>query len=469
MYMAPEQAMGHKLDPRADLFSFGSVLYQMVSGRPPFRAPSALAVLKRVVEEAPRPISEIIPEAPQWLCDIITKLHAKNPDERYQTAQEVVDDLAECEMQLKTNTMLLDFRHIPAPKPAKSVKWSWFSAGSVIGAMLLLGVIIITLTNKDGTKTRIEVPGDPQQIEVIKDGQSLVTITPLESSATIVRNDGLAEAPKPAVTPFDTAQAKAHQDASAKHLGVPVEYTNSIGMEFVTVPKGKSWLGGGKDKPGDTEVEIPADFYLGKYEVTQNEWEKVMGQKPSHFSRTGKGMNAVKNMNDEDLQRFPVEHVSWDQCQVFIQKLNDIEQGTSWSYRLPTQVEWEYACRGGPQRDNATSAFDFYLAQPANTLSKQQANIGGNGGLNRPCQVGAYAPNSLGLHDMHGNVYEWCLDPVTRSEGNPWRATRGGCFKHGVDRCHATHAHSSPPPAVYDDLGFRLARVPTDALSPAAK
>ncbi len=81
MYMAAEQALGHQLDQRADLFSLGSVLYQMVAGRPPFRAPSTLAVLKRVAEESPRPIAEIIPETPAWLCEIIAKLHAKNPDE----------------------------------------------------------------------------------------------------------------------------------------------------------------------------------------------------------------------------------------------------------------------------------------------------------------------------------------------------------------------------------------------------
>ncbi|MCA8993995.1 MAG: serine/threonine protein kinase, partial [Planctomycetaceae bacterium] len=93
MYMAPEQAMGHKLDTRADLFSLGSVLYQMVSGRPPFRAPSTVAVLKRVVDEEPRPIREIIPETPEWLCDIIGRLHVKDPDKRYQTASEVSADL----------------------------------------------------------------------------------------------------------------------------------------------------------------------------------------------------------------------------------------------------------------------------------------------------------------------------------------------------------------------------------------
>ena len=78
MYMAPEQAHGKKLDQRADLFSFGSVLYQMLSGRPPFRAPTTIAVLKRVAEETPRPIEEIIPEVPDWMCEIGRHLHAKN-------------------------------------------------------------------------------------------------------------------------------------------------------------------------------------------------------------------------------------------------------------------------------------------------------------------------------------------------------------------------------------------------------
>lgn len=90
MYMAPEQALGQTLDQRADLFSLGSVLYQMVAGRPPFRANSAVAVLKRVAEDKPRAIREIIPETPQWLCDIIAKLHAKNRP-RQQTGSDMGD------------------------------------------------------------------------------------------------------------------------------------------------------------------------------------------------------------------------------------------------------------------------------------------------------------------------------------------------------------------------------------------
>jgi serine/threonine protein kinase/formylglycine-generating enzyme required for sulfatase activity len=116
MYMAPEQALGQPLDLRSDLFSLGSVLYQMVAGRPPFRANSAVAVLKRVAEDTPRPIREVIPETPQWLCDIITKLHAKKPEDRFQSAREVADVLADCEVQLKQNSRLSDFSRIPRPQ-----------------------------------------------------------------------------------------------------------------------------------------------------------------------------------------------------------------------------------------------------------------------------------------------------------------------------------------------------------------
>src|SRR5262249_4250217 len=91
MYMAPEQTRGETIDHRADLFSLGTVLYPMGSGRPPFRATNSMATLKRVAEDTPRPIREIIPEVPEWLCDIIAKLHAKKPAERFQSAKEVAD------------------------------------------------------------------------------------------------------------------------------------------------------------------------------------------------------------------------------------------------------------------------------------------------------------------------------------------------------------------------------------------
>ena len=121
MFMAPEQARGDTLDHRADLFSFGSVLYTMCSGRPPFRAKNTLAVLKRVAEDTPRPIPEIIPEVSQWLCDIITRLHAKNPADRFSSAQEVAGLLARSLQALRSDgaRAALPLAAGPAPDAAE--------------------------------------------------------------------------------------------------------------------------------------------------------------------------------------------------------------------------------------------------------------------------------------------------------------------------------------------------------------
>ncbi len=201
MYMAPEQALGKKLDQRADLFSFGSVLYQMVCGRPPFRAPSALAVIKRVAEESPRPIPEIIPEVPPWLCDIIAKLHAKNPADRYQSAREVADVLADCEAQLKANAKLQDFSRIPQTKPARTVQSAWLTAGSVLGAMVLFGVILFIITNKDGREAKIKVAnGSRISVDAGKDGRLDVSVTdpvvsPPSQPISITKNSAEAQTP----------------------------------------------------------------------------------------------------------------------------------------------------------------------------------------------------------------------------------------------------------------------------------
>jgi serine/threonine protein kinase len=107
MYMAPEQARGEPLDHRADLFSLGSVLYQMAAGRPPFRAANTVAVLKRVCEDSPRPLDDVIPETPDWLQSIIFRLLEKNREDRFQSAQKVADLLARCQRELEHSGKVL--------------------------------------------------------------------------------------------------------------------------------------------------------------------------------------------------------------------------------------------------------------------------------------------------------------------------------------------------------------------------
>jgi serine/threonine protein kinase/WD40 repeat protein len=131
LYMAPEQARCESLDHRADLFSFGSVLYVMCTGRPPFRAGGTMAILRRVCEDTPRPIREIIPEVPEWLCELIARLHAKDPAERFQTAREVVDLLDRRQKELGEPRRDAPVLSSPA-RPGPSRGGLWLAAAGLL-------------------------------------------------------------------------------------------------------------------------------------------------------------------------------------------------------------------------------------------------------------------------------------------------------------------------------------------------
>jgi formylglycine-generating enzyme required for sulfatase activity len=241
------------------------------------------------------------------------------------------------------------------------------------------------------------------------------------------------------------------------------EITNSLGMKLVFVPRGTFWMG---DRGSQTQVQVPRDFYLGAFPVTQGQWYAVMGNKPSYFSRGGGGADDVKGFYDADLMQFPVEQVSWDDAQEFLRRLNAREQAGGFLYRLPTEAEWEYACRGGAT-SQTDCAFDFYLARPGNDLSAEQANFDGRNPagsaprgqyLARTSQVGSYPPNRLGIFDMHGNVWEWCEDPF--EAGGSARVLRGGSWHDYGAYCRASHRHRREPSFRNIYLGLRLAAVP---------
>ncbi len=153
-----------------------------------------------------------------------------------------------------------------------------------------------------------------------------------------------------------------------------------------------------------------------------------------------------------------MERVSWDDAQLLLDRLNKHEKDAVWVYRLPKEVEWEYACRGGPLSDKLESAYDYYFDKPTNQLLPAQANFGK--GLKRPCKVGSYQPNRLGLYDMHGNVWEWCDDAEKSADGAPHRVARGGSWVSRSGHCRAAHRDADLLSLRDAKVGLRVARVP---------
>jgi formylglycine-generating enzyme required for sulfatase activity len=202
-----------------------------------------------------------------------------------------------------------------------------------------------------------------------------------------------APPPKPTVAPFDAKQAEEQQKAWAKHLGVRVKARNSIGMELMLIPPGEFLMGSPafeEGRHGDEaqhKVTLTKPFFMGITEVTQAQYFRVLRKNPSKFKAA----------------RHPVENVTWDEAVEFCARLSDFptEKKKGRVYRLPTEAEWEYACRAG-----TTTAYSFGNDQG------QLSNYGwwkvNSGGATHP--VGLKKPNPWGLYDIHGNVYEWCHD-----------------------------------------------------------
>jgi formylglycine-generating enzyme required for sulfatase activity len=300
----------------------------------------------------------------------------------------------------------------------------------------------------------------------------------------------LAAGPPPAKAPLDASHAQLLQARWGKYLKVPIVLTNSIGMRLVLIPPGEFEMGSPKELiqeelnvPNDPDwmrdniraegprhhVRITHAFYLGVYPVTQGEYERVMGANPSCFSATGKQKGKVAG---QDTKRFPVENVSWDGVAAFCGRLSELagERGAKRRYALPTEAQWEYACRAGSLGPWCFSAQADSPVTPDG--GGQLAEYGwfskNSGWMTHP--VGQKRPNAWGLCDVYGNVWQWCQDwlsgdyyrqsPADDPGGAPsgWgRVRRGGCFTWGARGCRSAFRFAAEQGQHdSDDQGFRV-------------
>jgi formylglycine-generating enzyme required for sulfatase activity len=377
----------------------------------------------------------------------------------------------------------------PPRRKTKSAGKPWLILGAGVAAVVVLVGVVGLLSSKrnppptgakdvasSGDAKASSAQGRPQ-------GQN---DAPSREAAGAVPADGeplpkgKGTEPPRAAAPFDAAKAKEYQRLWADYLGVPVEFTNTIGMKFVLIPPGEFDMGSTQEeivrfqnqaKEWDLpqwvverslseaprhRIRLTQAFYLGKYEVTQAQYQQVMGSNPSKFP--GSGPDA------------PVETVSWNDAVSFCQRLSALpaEKGTGGVCRLPTEAEWEYAARAG-----TTTAYCFGDEEAA--LSDYAWWGGNSDGKTHP--VGEKRPNGFLLFDMHGNVWEWCADwdsaeyyaksptddPVGPDFGSV-RAIRGGSF----DARHTFPGHyrsafrnHGVPGLSFDYVGFRVVRTLT--------
>ena len=386
--------------------------------------------------------AEQIGEDPEDWAEIFTKLGLEC------TARSTNNVVFECPVcQPKGKRRGITFNTIPTSKPYPQWRCHDHPAtrkyfGSHIGLVRFLmehvkGEKVLSSSNS---------PKDEKMVSTKSPRKSITPSTEVETESTPMFDRW----------PFDEAEARLRQKKTSKAIGQPIDFTNSIGMKFKLIPAGEFIMGSPEDEKGHNNneqqhsVRITKPYYLGVFEVTQGEFTKVMSLSPWKMKKRKEGMD------------YPASCVSWGEAAEFCRKLSAKEGRI---YRLPTESEWEYACRAG-----SNTAYSF-----GNTLSNIKVNAWYSGnawhvGENYAHRVGLKQVNAFDLYDMHGNVWEWCADwfdndyykksaeadPIGPKIGS-FRVHRGGSWDSSEVSCRSALRNNASLTHRYGNLGFRVA------------
>jgi len=454
-YMAPEQLdSSHEVDARADVYGLGATLYELLCGTPPLgdeRYKSIAHKLSAVASAPIVPVTERRPKVPDQLERVLERVLAKKPSDRYGTARELSEalkpfavgcDLAK--LASSTETAVPDELDAAPEAPpgcdkqpdvlaepsisrdsqsSQRRRLPWLIAVSA-AFLLVCGIVVIIKFN--GRVITIEITDEPAA------GTPKPTV-----------GAGRADRPPLAVAPFTRGEAEKHQRAWSNHLGVEVEVTNSIGMKLRLIPPGEfdmgspdsdEWAKDDDEKP-QHHVRITKPFYMGAHEVTVSQFREFVeattyrtkaehdGKETGWNADSGKWEShpdypndyySWKNPGFERDDSHPVFSLTWTDANEFCRWLSEKEGAV---YRLPTEAEWEYACRAGTTTLYACGNEPTKLVTMGNVQDLTfkdrfpSANaVPARDGYLFSAPVGMFQANSFGLFDMHGNVMEWCMD-----------------------------------------------------------